>query len=217
MLASGRDRRSAYALPKGEPETDGAPAALVPATGQAPASVRTACPARKRSRGLRRAAGSPPERCAPAKRLAGVRPATAPGSASSGTGPGSVGQGRRVRAPFHFPGGGLPRISGRPAPASPLSMPARRSLLAAACLLAKSLKDPLHWELQPLRRLHDRPGCDRMEGQLPGGNLTRRESAPCTEHWDLQAGPRPNRPLRLERARACLKIESRRPRRENPK
>ena len=39
-------------------------------------------------------------------------------------------------------------------------------------MLAKSLKDPLHWKLQPLRYLHDRSNCYRLERQLPGGILT---------------------------------------------
>ena len=35
----------------------------------------------------------------------------------------------------------------------------------------RSSKMP-HWKLQPLRCLHDRSNCYRLERQLPGGNLT---------------------------------------------
>ena len=78
-----------------------------------------------------------------------------------------------MRVSFIFPSdGGLPRISGGSAPALPFSRPAQRSLLVTACMLAKSLKDPLHWKLQPLRYLHDRSNCYRLERLLPGGNLT---------------------------------------------
>ena len=78
-----------------------------------------------------------------------------------------------MRVSFAFPSdGGLPRISGGSAPALPFSRPAQRSLLVTACMLAKSLKDPLHWKLQPLRYLHDRSNCYRLERLLPGGNLT---------------------------------------------
>ena len=74
---------------------------------------------------------------------------------------------------FAFPSDtGLPRNSGGSAPASPFPRPAQRSLLVTACMLAKSLTDPLHWKLQPLRYLHDRSDCYRLERQLPGGNLT---------------------------------------------
>ena len=66
----------------------------------------------------------------------------------------------------------FPRNSGGSAPALPFSRPAQRSLLVTACMLAESLTDPLHWKLQPLRYLHDRSNCYRLERQLPGGNLT---------------------------------------------
>ncbi len=50
---------------------------------------------------------------------------------------------RWVRTSFSFPnGGGLPRISGGSASASPFSRPAQRSLLVTACALAESLADP---------------------------------------------------------------------------
>ena len=42
-----------------------------------------------------------------------------------------------------------------------------------ACMLAKSLKDPLHQRLQPLRYLHDCSDCYRLEQKLPGGIRTR--------------------------------------------
>ena len=45
-----------------------------------------------------------------------------------------------------------------------------------------SLKHPLHWKLQPLRYLHDRSSCYRLERQLPGANFTHCENAPWTAH-----------------------------------
>lgn len=78
--------------------------------------------------------------------------------------------------------GGPPRLSGGPAPALPLWRPARRPLLVAACMLAKSRRDLLHWTPQPLHCLHDRSNCYRLEGRLPGGSLTHRENVHLTPH-----------------------------------
>jgi hypothetical protein len=72
-----------------------------------------------------------------------------------------------------FPnGGGLPQNAAGSAPASPFSRPAQRSLHVMACMLARSLKDPLHWKLRLLRYLHNRSNCYRPERQLPGGSRT---------------------------------------------
>jgi hypothetical protein len=55
-----------------------------------------------------------------------------------------------------------------------------------ACMLAKSLKDPLHQRLQPLRCLHDCPDCYRPERKLPDGIRTRWKTAPfLTAHYWL--------------------------------
>ena len=69
-------------------------------------------------------------------------------------------------------GGGLPRNSGGSASALPLSRPAQRSLHVTACALAKSLTDPLHQKLRPIRYLHGRSDCYRLERLLPGGIRT---------------------------------------------
>ena len=72
-----------------------------------------------------------------------------------------------------FPnGGGLPRNSGGSASALPFSRPAQRSLHVTACALAKSLTDPLHQKLRPIRYLHGRSDCYRLERLLPGGIRT---------------------------------------------
>ena len=47
-----------------------------------------------------------------------------------------------------------------------------------ACMLAKSLKDPLHRRLQPLCYLHDCSDCFRPERQLSGGIRTHWRTAP---------------------------------------
>ena len=72
-----------------------------------------------------------------------------------------------------FPnGGGLPRNSGGSASALPFSRPAQRSLHVTAYALAKSLTDPLHQKLRPVRYLHGRSDCYRLERHLPGGIRT---------------------------------------------
>jgi hypothetical protein len=42
----------------------------------------------------------------------------------------------------------------------------------AACMLARSLNDPLHRRLQPLHHFHDCSDCYRPERRLPGGIRT---------------------------------------------
>lgn len=42
----------------------------------------------------------------------------------------------------------------------------------------RSLTDPLHWTLQPLRYLRDRCNCRQLDLQLPDGILTDRENTP---------------------------------------
>ena len=80
---------------------------------------------------------------------------------------------RWVHTSFASPnGGGLPRNSGGSASALPLSRPAQRSLHVTACALAKSLTDPLHQKLRPVRYLHGRSDCYRLERHLPGGVRT---------------------------------------------
>ena len=72
-----------------------------------------------------------------------------------------------------FPnGGGLPRNAGGSASASIFSRPAQRSLHVTACTLAESLTDPLHQKLRPIRYLHGRSDCYRLERLLPGGVRT---------------------------------------------
>ena len=64
----------------------------------------------------------------------------------------------------------LPRFVAGSASTSALSGPAQRSLntLRSACSPGH-LRDPLHRRLRPLRFLHDRSDCYRLERKLPGG------------------------------------------------
>lgn len=79
----------------------------------------------------------------------------------------------RVHFPLSSPGtGSLPRFSGGSASALRFSRPAQRSLHVTACILAKSLNDPLHRRLQPFRCLHDCFDCYRLERKLPDGIRT---------------------------------------------
>ena len=80
---------------------------------------------------------------------------------------------RWVRVSLSFPnGGGLPRKSGGSASALPFSRPAQRSLHVTACARAESLTDPFLQKLRPLRYLHARSDCYRLERLLPGGFRT---------------------------------------------
>ena len=62
-------------------------------------------------------------------------------------------------------------FSRRAAPALRVSRPARRSLRVTACWLAESLNDPFHRKLRPLRYLHSRFGCYRLERPVAGWEL----------------------------------------------
>ena len=80
---------------------------------------------------------------------------------------------RWVRVSFSFPnGGGLPPNEGGSASALRFSRPAQRSLHVTAYTLAESLTDPLHQKLRPVRYLHGRSDCYRLERLLPGGIRT---------------------------------------------
>jgi len=63
-----------------------------------------------------------------------------------------------------FPsGGGLPRIADGSASALPFSRPAQRSLLVRPACSQNHYNGPLHRRLRPLRYLHDRSDCYRLE------------------------------------------------------
>jgi hypothetical protein len=63
----------------------------------------------------------------------------------------------------------LPRFVAGSASTSALSGPARRSLSLRSACSPDHLCDPLHRRPRPLRFLHDRSDCYRLERKLPGG------------------------------------------------
>lgn|GEM_PF-1616536 len=78
-----------------------------------------------------------------------------------------------------FPGSvSLPRIDWQVGPCITLFEACSAFTHVAACTLAKSLYDPLHRRLQPLRYLHDCSDCYRLERKSPGGIRT---------HWKSTA------------------------------
>jgi hypothetical protein len=97
-------------------------------------------------------------------------------------------------------GGSLPRFHGGSAPALRVSRPARRSLRVTACWLAESLNDPFHRRLRPLRYLHGRFGCYRLERPVAGWELhplkirafARRTRKPAGAHRASVQGQRPH-------------------------
>lgn len=77
-----------------------------------------------------------------------------------------------------FPGSvSLPRIDWQVGPCITLFEACSAFTHVAACTLAKSLYDPLHRRLQPLRYLHDCSDCYRLERKSPGGIRTHWKSA----------------------------------------
>ena len=86
---------------------------------------------------------------------------------------------RWVHLSLDFPSsGGLPQVAAGSASASLFSRPAQRSLHVTACMLAKSPEVTLYTGvLQPLRYLHDRSDCYRLERLVAG-----RESHPLKMH-----------------------------------
>lgn len=70
----------------------------------------------------------------------------------------------------------LPRFVAGSASTSALSGPARRSLSLRSACSPDHLCDPLHRRLRPLRFLHDRSDCYRLERKLPGGTAS---------HWGI--------------------------------
>jgi hypothetical protein len=101
-------------------------------------------------------------------------------------------QGHEVLSLVPSRGGSLPRFYGGSAPALRVSRPARRSLHVTACLLAESLNDPLHRRLRPLRYLHSRFGCYRLERPVAGWEwhpLKIRAFARRTQNCTLRSAP----------------------------
>src|SRR5204862_1500537 len=74
-------------------------------------------------------------------------------------------------APFaRFPNDrSLPRFVAGSASTSALAGPAQRSPSLRSACSPDHLFDPLHRRLRPLRFLHDRSDCYRLERKLPGG------------------------------------------------
>jgi hypothetical protein len=72
-------------------------------------------------------------------------------------------------------GGGLPRFSGRSAPTSPFSRPARRSLALRPANSLSRLATLCHRRLRQFCHLHCRSDCFRLERPFAGRDLHPRE------------------------------------------